>query len=275
MRKIVAGIFRSPVAAEAALQDLRSSNFAQEQFILLTPETLSKNNLSETTALQPEPPGACGANAGQVGGAITGFASGILGGALVSLAIPGVGPILAIGTLALGGGFGAVVGGVVGNAVQVTSESLLSPDEYFFYEDVLRQGTQVLIIQPNDDEEVEVARGILTRHGAESMTQAREEWWQNLRANEESAYSDVSRPFSTVEDRYRRGFETALDVRLRGKTPEEQEAFLSQYHSAVAQDEAFRRGFTRGTQYYEALVERGDPRRATAFAAVDVAPTNS
>ena len=275
MRTIVAGIFRSPVAAEAALQDLRSSTFPQERFILLTPETLSQNNLPETTALQPEPPGACGANAGQVGGAITGFASGILGGALVSLAIPGVGPILAIGTLALGGGFGAVVGGVVGNAVQVTSESLLSPDEYFFYENVLRQGAQVLIIQPNDDEQAEVARGILTRHGAESMTQAREAWWQKLRANEESAHADVSPPFSQIEDQYRRGFETALDVRLRGKTPEEQEAFLSQYHSAVAQDDAFRRGFTRGTQYYEALVERGDPRRATAFAAVDVASPNS
>jgi len=275
MRKIVAGIFRSPVGAEAALQDLRSKNFPQEQFILLTPETLSTNSLPETTALQPEPPGACGANAGQVGGAITGFASGILGGALVSLAIPGVGPILAVGALALGGGFGAVVGGVVGNAVQVTTESLLSPDEYFFYEEVIRQGAQVLIIQPNDDEQAEGARGILARHGAESMTQAREGWWQKLRSNEESAYSDVSRPFSQVEDHYRRGFETALDVRLREKSPEEQEAFLAQHHSAVAQDDAFRQGFARGTQYYEALVERGDPRRATAFAAVGVAPPNS
>jgi len=275
MSTTVTGIFRSLTSAEAALRDLHSSNFSPERFILLTPETLSTDRLTETTALQPEPPGACGANAGQVGGAITGFASGILGGALASLAIPGVGPILAIGALALGGGFGAVVGGVVGNAVQVNSESLLSPDEYFFYEEVLRQGAQVLIIQPNDDEQAEVVRDILTKHGAESMTLAREGWWQKLRTNEESAYSDMSRPFSQVEDRYRRGFETALDVRLRGKTPEEREAFLAQYYSAVAQDVAFRRGFTRGTQYYEALVERGDPRRSTAFAAVDVASPNS
>jgi len=275
MRKIVAGIFRSPADAEAALQDLRANNFPQDQYILLTPETLSTNSLSETTALQPEPPGACGANAGQVGGAITGFASGILSGALVSLAIPGVGPILAIGALALGGGFGAVVGGVVGNAVQVTTESLLSPDEYFLYEEVLRQGAQVLIVQPNDDERAEVARAIFNRHGAESLTQAREIWWQQLRANEESSYPDGSGPFSLAEARYRQGFEAALDVRLRGKTLEEQEAFLTQHHSAEAQDDAFRRGFARGSQYYEALVERGDPRRATAFAAVDVAPSSS
>jgi hypothetical protein len=275
MRKIVAGIFRSPASAEAALQDLHSENFPQEQFILLTSEALSTNSLPETTALQPEPPGACGANAGQVGGAITGFASGLLGGALVSLAIPGVGPILAVGALALGGGFGAVVGGVVGNAVQVTTESLLSPEEYFFYEEVLRQGAQVLIIQPNDDAQAEVMGDILAKHGAESITQARDEWWQKLRANEERAYSDVSQPFSQVEDRYRRGFEAALDMRLRGKTPEEQEAFLAQHHSAVTQDDAFRRGFARGTEYYEALVERGDPRRATAFSAADIAPPNS
>ena len=274
MSTTVTGIFRSLTSAEAALRDLHSSNFSPERFILLTPETLSTDRLTETTALQPEPPGACGANAGQVGGAITGFASGILGGALASLAIPGVGPILAIGALALGGGFGAVVGGVVGNAVQVNSESLLSPDEYFFYEEVLRQGGQALIIQPNDDDQAEVARGILATHGAESLTQARERWWQQLRPNEESAYPSESGSFSSAEDRYRQGFEAALDVRLRGKTPEE-ETFLAQHYSAVAQDDAFRRGFTRGTQYYQALVERGDPRRATAFAAVDVAPPNS
>jgi len=266
--KTLVGIFRSPGVAEAALQDLRTSNLSQDQFILLTADTLSNKNLSQATP-SPEPPGACGANAGQVGGAITGFASGILGGALVSLLIPGVGPIMAIGALAFGGGLGAVAGGVVGNAVQVTLEPALLPAEQFIYEEALRQGAHVLIIQPINDEDEEVAHNILATHEAESATQARERWWQQLHANEESAYPQESKPFSVVESRYRQGFEAALDARLRGRTREEKDAFLVQHHSAIAQDDAFRRGFTRGEHYYEAVVTRGDPRRSTAFAAIE------
>jgi len=272
--KTLAGIFRSPGAAEAALQDLRVNNFSQDQFILLTPETLSTQNLTEN-ALAPEPPGACGANAGQVSGAITGFASGILGGALVSLMIPGAGPIVAIGALAFGGSFGALAGGVVGNVVQMTSEPAVPPDEHFLYEEALRQGAQVLIIQPNDDKQAECARSILVTHEAENGTHAREQWWQQMRANEASEYVNIAGPLSMIEARYRQGFEAALDARLRGKTPEEKETFLAQHHSALAQDEVFRRGFTRGESYYQALVERGDPRRSTAFAAIEVASSNS
>lgn len=267
MRTLI-GIFRSLAAAEAALQDLQSSNFSQDQFILLTPETLSRQNLTEN-ALTPEPPGACGANVGQVGGAITGFASGILGGALVSLMIPGLGPIVAIGALALGGGFGAVAGGVVGNAVQVAAEPVVPTEEHFIYEEALRQGAQVLIIQLNNDEYAELARSILATHGAENATQAREHWWQQLRVNEASAYMHESEPFSLIEARYRRGFEAALDVRLRGKTREEKDTFLAQHHPPTARDDAFHRGFARGGSYYEALLERGDPRRSTAFAAME------
>jgi outer membrane lipoprotein SlyB len=268
------GIFRSPASAEAALQDLLSNNISQNQFTLLTRETLSTTNLTEITSTL-EPPGACGANSGQVGGAIAGFAGGILSGALVSLMVPGLGPLIAVGALAFGGGLGAVAGGVVGNAVQIAAESIFPLEEHFIYEEALRQGAQVLIIQPSDDEFMEVARRILATHGAENATQARERWWQQLRANEASAYTDASEPFSMIEAQYRQGFEAALDARLRAKTHEEEEDFLTQSHSAVMQNEAFRRGFTRGKAYYEALVERGDPRRSTAFAAMDVTPSNS
>jgi len=268
MMKTMVGIFRSLTDAEAALEDLRANTFSQDQFLLLTPQTLSTGPLTEKGPA-PEPPGACGANAGQVSGAITGFASGILGGALVGLAIPGIGPILTIGALALGGSFGAVVGGVVGNNVQLSADSVVSPEERFIYEYVLRQGAQVLIIQPTDDQRAEMAHNILIRHGAEDSVQAREQWWQQLKTNEASAYTNPAVPFSIIEARYRQGFEAALDARLRGKTPEEKEAFLAQYHSTVAQDEAFRQGFSRGESYYTALVERGDPRRSTAFAAIE------
>src|SRR5262249_33375387 len=163
--------------------------------------------------------------------------------------IPGVGPIMAVGTLALGGGLGAVAGGVVGHAVQTSVEPILLPEEQFIYEEGLRQGAQVLIIEPNTDEREEVARRILAAHGAEDATQAREHWWQQLRANEQSAYPNESEPFAVIESRYRQGLEAALDARLRGKTREEKDAFLAQHYSTAAQNHAFRRGFARGEQY--------------------------
>src|ERR1700741_655500 len=106
MRTLI-GIFRSSASTEAALEDLRVRGFLPDQFILLTQQSLTTKDLTKDTPT-PDPPGACGANAGQVGGAITGFASGILGSALVSLMIPGLGPVLPIGALALSGSFGAV-----------------------------------------------------------------------------------------------------------------------------------------------------------------------
>jgi hypothetical protein len=137
--KTLVGIFYSHADAEAALQDLIARGFSQDQFILMAPETHSP--MPAEGGDKPEPHGACGANVGQVAGAITGFASGILGAAIMSLALPGVGPIIAIGALALGGSFGAVAGGMVGNAVQETYAPTVPLEDLFIYEEALRQGS--------------------------------------------------------------------------------------------------------------------------------------
>ena len=65
--------------------------------------------------------------------------------------------------------------------------------------------------------------------------------------------------------------QSVLTESQAGFLREEKEALLAQYYPAAAQDEAFRHGFTRGEYYYAALVERGDPRRSSTFAAMDVA----
>jgi len=52
-------------------------------------------------------------------------------------------------------------------------------------------------------------------------------------------------------------------------TSEEKDAFLAQHYATVSQEEVFRQGFSRGESYYKALVERGDPRRSTDFAAIE------
>jgi hypothetical protein len=263
--KTLVGIFYSHTDAEAAVQELVAKGFSQDQFVLMTPER-------EDTALtpdsaKPEPLGACGASAGQVGGAITGFASGILGGAIVSLALPGVGPVIAIGALALGGSFGAVAGGVVGNLVQETYAPALPPDDLFIFEDALRQGARLLIIQPSDEQRAQTAHAVLNAHKALSPNEAWDQWWKRLSEHEAAAYGTGSpAPFSQIEGEYRRGFQAALEGRLRGKPAADQEALLEQYYGQDALTPIFRQGFARGALYYQALAERGDPERAEAFA---------
>jgi hypothetical protein len=264
MRTLV-GIFYSHTDAEAAVQELVAEGFSQDQFVLMTPERESPALTPDSG--KPEPLGACGASAGQVGGAITGFASGILGGAIVSLALPGVGPVIAIGALALGGSFGAVAGGIVGNFVQETYAPTLPPDDLFIYEDALRQGARLLIIQPSNDQRAQAAHEILNAHKATSSEDAWEQWWQRLSEHEATAYgTDSPTPFPQIEAEYRRGFQAALDGRLRGKPTADQEALLTQYYGDAAQSTVFRQGFARGDLYYQALAERGDPKRTEAFA---------
>jgi hypothetical protein len=263
--KTLVGIFHSHTDAEAAVQELIAKGFSQDQFILMTPARDSSALPSDSA--KPEPLGACGANAGQVGGAITGFASGILGGAIMSLALPGVGPVIAIGALALGGSFGAVAGGIVGNLVQETYAPTLPPEDPFIYEDALRQGARLLIIQPSDDQKAQMAHEILNAHKAMSPNEAWEQWWQRLSEHEATVYGvHSSTPFLQIEGEYRRGFQAALDGRLRGKPTADQEALLTQYYGEAAQTPFFRQGFTRGALYYQALTERGDPKRTEAFA---------
>jgi hypothetical protein len=265
--KTLVGIFHSDTDAAAALQDLVAKGFSQDQFVLMTPETIS-TNLTPNSA-KPEPIGACGVNSGQVGGAIAGFASGVLGGAMVSLALPGIGPIIAVGTLALAGSLGAVAGGMVGNLVQETYTPTLPPEDLFIYENALRRGAQLLIIQPSNDQRALMAQDIIDAHNATSTEEAWAQWWQQLSEHEAAVNrTESALPFAQIEPEYRRGFQTALDGRLRGKSTADQEALLKQYYGEAAQSPSFRKGFTRGALYYQALLEHGDPKRTKAFADV-------
>jgi hypothetical protein len=266
--KTLVGIFDSHVEVEAALQDLRAKGFSQEHLVLMAPETHAP--MPAESGPKAESPGACGANTGQVAGAITGFASGILGAAIVSLALPGVGSILAIGALALGGSFGAVAGGVVGNMVQETYAPTVPLEDIFIYEEALRQGARLLIIQPSDDVWARMARTILNTHGARFTDDAWRQWWQRLSGNEAAAYGTASvTSFAQIEAEYHRGFQAALDGRLRGKSPEEQESLVKDYYGVAAQAPPFQQGVARGHLYYQELLERGDPKRAEAFAQME------
>jgi hypothetical protein len=240
----IAGIFDSMKKAEKAFSELQTqAGFRPDDLVLLTPGS-STRELDAVPTDEGEQPGMGSAIGGVVGGAL-GLAAGTV---VANLVLPGIGTILAVGlgAGALGIG-GAVAGAAGGGAIENQLSGGLPKDEIFLYEDALKQGRTVVIGTSTDDKIVEKGRGVIERHGAETMDAARDRWWIGVRDAEEEQYD--AGEFSKDESRYRSGFEAALHPECRGKTYENAAAKLRELHSDVCEDQAFRCGYERGRAY--------------------------
>jgi hypothetical protein len=104
--RTVVGLFGHRSAAEAAIRDLRSAGFSDDQIGVAMQDRVQQGDLLEEVGGAP----AEGAAKGAVSGGLVGGLVGLLG----SLLIPGLGPVLAGGVLAstlAGVGIGAATGG--------------------------------------------------------------------------------------------------------------------------------------------------------------------
>jgi predicted phage tail protein len=111
------GTFASRREAEAALHQLRDSNFPMDRVSVLAKDT---DRNEQVGGVQVNDRNGEEAREGAGVGAVTGTALGGVTGLLIgleALIIPGVGPFLAAGTLATtlaGAGIGAAAGGLIG-----------------------------------------------------------------------------------------------------------------------------------------------------------------
>ena len=94
--KTVVGLFRNSADAERAVDALEDAGFASDDFSIV-----ARDNVIETDYMDDDDhvDAGEGAAVGAVGGATIGGLTGLLMG-LGALAIPGIGPVLAAGTLA-------------------------------------------------------------------------------------------------------------------------------------------------------------------------------
>jgi hypothetical protein len=257
--KAVTGVFRSEVDAQHALGELRSTGVADDRLTLLTPGG-GEDNLNSAPLAATEQPGM-----GKAVGAVLGTAAGMSGGPLIVAAlIPGVGPITALGLLggALLAAAGASIGAVAGGKLENAMTEGLPEDELFVYEDALRKGRSVLIALADDEDAAQPVRELLKAEGAESVDAARDQWWIGLRDAEHEHYSAFSRNLTDDEKFYRMGFEAALHARSRCKEYDQVlsemavhiEELKLRYPGAVI-EEAYRRGYERGRDYYQRLCD--------------------
>jgi hypothetical protein len=235
----VAGVFVQRADAERAVSTLEALETPRDRITLLAPGSDTRHVPTD----EGEPPGIGKALGAVVGGA-AGVTVGVPLGAMVTLLVPGVGPVIASGLI------GAALLGAGGAAVGATlEESLMNGlprDELFVYEDALRRGHSVVVALIDDDERAEAARRVLAGAGAESIDAARERWWLGLRSAEQEGYEDGPHAFERDEVLFRRGFEAALSGALRGRTWNESLATLRARHGGDVEAPAFRRGWERG-----------------------------
>jgi hypothetical protein len=247
----VVGIFTSRKGVERAIERVRSLGIPQDHINCLLPGA-SEAQLETVPTTDAEQPGMGKVLGGVVGG-VTGASHGLLGAAVVSTLVPGVGPVMAIGlaAAALLGVGGVVAGAAVGGALEHSLEIGLPKDELFLYEDALRQDRAVLIVLAEEKEQAEAVREAFAEAGAESIDEARERWWLGVRDAEVEVYAAEGLDFATDEPTYRKGFEAALQPAVAGKSYEDAQDFLRVYYVEVYREEAFRRGYARGRTYYE------------------------
>ena len=166
--KSVFGIYNTRADAERGIDRLRAAGFRATDISVLLPENLGNKDIAVKGASKaPE-----GATAGGVSGATVGGVLGWLAG-IGSLAIPGIGPLIAAGPivgalagLGAGGAAGALVGALAGYGIP-EYEAKRS-------EGRVRKGGILVSVHSDDSEWTAKAKDILEETAAEDVHSASE-----------------------------------------------------------------------------------------------------
>jgi hypothetical protein len=243
----VVGVVRRYSNALQIVEALRTAGIPDARLSALSPTTAQASAPADATlkaavpTTDAEQPGIGGTIGSVVGGA-AGTAGGL---AVAALALPGVGPVIAAGALALGV-IGALAGGAIGSQLDDTLSRGLPTDELYVYRHALRTGRSIVVAMAEDDAEARKVRELMARLGVESVDAAREEWWVGLRDAEEAEYTRQGGDFRKDEALYRLGFDAAFRLPREAPPLEGARAILRDRYGPAAEEPAFRAGYDRG-----------------------------
>lgn len=164
----VFGIYPTIAAAETAVDTLKTEGFRVEDISALLPDNQGTKDFAHEKGTKAPEGAVTGAGTGLVLGGALGWLAGI-----GSLAIPGVGPLIAAGPIlatltgiGVGGMAGGIVGGLVGFGI---------PEyEAKRYEGRVRTGQILLSVHCDNSEWVKRAKETLVATGAEDISAASE-----------------------------------------------------------------------------------------------------
>ena len=171
--KTVVGLFEYYQDAERAVNQLSSRGFGKTDISVAARDRV----LQERVVGGKDQAVAESAGAGAVGGTAVGGIAGLLVG-IGALAIPGIGPVIAAGTLgtalattAAGAGIGAAAGGLIGALVGLG----IPEEDAQFYAEGVKRGGVLVTVQTTDDRASE-ALNILRQANAVDVNTQRTQW---------------------------------------------------------------------------------------------------
>jgi uncharacterized protein (TIGR02271 family) len=173
MAKTVVGLMDTPREAESVVRDLTSECGCDRADIGLMARGEQEMRGAGTDSGEGSEVGA-GALKGAGTGAAVGGVLGLVAGA-ASLAIPGIGPIIAAGPIAsalAGAGIGAVAGGAIGALAKVG----VPEEEAHYYAEGVKRGGTLITLHARDERIADCAAGVMRRHGAIDIDERAEQW---------------------------------------------------------------------------------------------------
>ncbi|AGH94463.1 hypothetical protein [Pseudobdellovibrio exovorus] len=163
-KKAVFGIYPSRSALEAGVNRLKADGFFSADISVLMPNKEGSQKFAHDNSTKAPEGATTGAGAGLVVGGALGWLVGI-----GSLAIPGVGPLIAAGpivALLAGAGTGAAVGGIAGGLVGFG----IPEYEAKRYAGYINDGGILLSVHTSNADEIKKAKMILEQTGATDIS---------------------------------------------------------------------------------------------------------
>jgi hypothetical protein len=250
----VTGVFTSRDDAEKAVSELRNLGIPENRIGIVAPGSAPERLEAAVPVTDTESPGMGRAMGAAVGGAMGAAGGATAGLAVASLAIPGIGPLIAFGMVgaALLGVVGAAAGSAVGDTVEEGLGEGIPHEDVYLYEDSLRHGRSIVIVYAEEGDQADRAAEILNEAGAEDLDTLREKWWGELREGESAHYGQ---DFDHHEENYRRGYQAALHPTRRGKAYSDVEDELRTAYAGTVLDRPFQSGYERGQGHHSRGVE--------------------
>lgn len=168
-KKSVFCLARDMGQAERIVDELKAAGFSNNDISALLPDKCSTKEFAHEKGTKAPEGAVTGAGTGGVLGGVLGWLAGI-----GSLAIPGVGPLIAAGPIMAalsGAAVGATAGGLIGALVGMG----IPEYEAKRYESRLREGRILLSVHSENSDETKRAKEIFERAGAEDIATAGEE----------------------------------------------------------------------------------------------------
>src|SRR5690242_7696358 len=172
----VTGVFKSREEADVAVNALRSLGIPEKRLGIVAPGSAPERLEAGVPVTDSEAPGMGRAMGAAVGGAMGAAGGATAGLAVASLAIPGIGPLIAFGMVgaALLGVVGAAAGSAVGDTVEEGLGEGIPHEDVYLYHDALRKGHSIVIAYAADDDQADEASEVMNNTGAEDLETLRE-----------------------------------------------------------------------------------------------------